>query len=237
MNVLSIGNSFSQDAQRYINKIADADKVNLNTFNLCIGGCSFSKHYRNLLGEKPSYLLEVNGVPTNFYVSIKEALLSQDWDYVTVQQVSILSTKYDTFQPYANEIALAIRKYCPKAKLLVHETWGYKPEYFKMSNGYSEHSAMYADLHIAYKKLAEEIKADGIIPSGTLINELVSKLDNLHRDNIHLSSGKGRYAVGLLWYKLLTGKSVINNSFNSFDEEISEEDIKIIKTCVENINY
>ena len=34
MDILSIGNSFSQDAQRYLNRIAKADGVVLNTFNL-----------------------------------------------------------------------------------------------------------------------------------------------------------------------------------------------------------
>ena len=38
MNVLSIGNSFSQDAQRYLHRIAKVDSFTLNTFNLYIGG-------------------------------------------------------------------------------------------------------------------------------------------------------------------------------------------------------
>ena len=42
MNILSIGNSFSQDAQQYLHRIAAADSVALNTFNLMIGGCSLS---------------------------------------------------------------------------------------------------------------------------------------------------------------------------------------------------
>ena len=33
MNILSIGNSFSQDAQRYLHRIAKADGFTLNTFN------------------------------------------------------------------------------------------------------------------------------------------------------------------------------------------------------------
>ena len=39
MNILSIGNSFSQDAQRYLHDIAKADGVVLSAFNLYIGGC------------------------------------------------------------------------------------------------------------------------------------------------------------------------------------------------------
>lgn len=73
MNILSIGNSFSQDAQRYLHKIAEADGYNLNTFNLYIGGCSLHRHYSNMLSEKEVYTLEMNGESANFMVSMKEA--------------------------------------------------------------------------------------------------------------------------------------------------------------------
>ena len=72
MDILSIGNSFSQDAQRYLYQIARADKVELNAFNLFIGNCSCAEHYRNMLGEKEEYFLEVNGAETGFKVTFSE---------------------------------------------------------------------------------------------------------------------------------------------------------------------
>ena len=44
MKVLSIGNSFSDDAQRYLRKIAAKEGVEIETLNLCIGGCPLSLH-------------------------------------------------------------------------------------------------------------------------------------------------------------------------------------------------
>ena len=44
MNILSIGNSFSQDAQRYLHQIATAGGEELNVFNLYIGGSTLSMH-------------------------------------------------------------------------------------------------------------------------------------------------------------------------------------------------
>lgn len=38
MKILAIGNSFSEDACRYIHKIAAADGQNIKTVNLYIGG-------------------------------------------------------------------------------------------------------------------------------------------------------------------------------------------------------
>ena len=100
MNVLSIGNSFSQDAQRYLNGIAKSAGVNLNCFNLYIGGCPLSRHFRNMHSGERAYTLEMNGTSTGFPVSIKEALLTRDWDYVTIQQASSYSPKYETYLPY-----------------------------------------------------------------------------------------------------------------------------------------
>ena len=64
MNVLSIGNSFSQDAQRYLNGIAKSAGVNLNCFNLYIGGCPLSRHFRNMHSGERAYTLEMNGTST-----------------------------------------------------------------------------------------------------------------------------------------------------------------------------
>ena len=102
MNILSIGNSFSQDAQRYLHQIAKAGGVNLNAFNLYIGGCSLSSHYRNMLSEERAYTLEMNGQSTDFYVSLKEALLNRNWDVVTIQQVSHESP-YGSLRPLPRE--------------------------------------------------------------------------------------------------------------------------------------
>ncbi|MGN1128615.1 MAG: DUF4886 domain-containing protein, partial [Candidatus Flemingiibacterium sp.] len=44
LKVLSIGNSFSQDAQRWLHDIAAADGVELLAKNLYIGGCSLERH-------------------------------------------------------------------------------------------------------------------------------------------------------------------------------------------------
>lgn len=236
MKVLSIGNSFSQDAHHYLHQIAKKDNVKINVFNLFIGGCSFSTHYRNLLSDNSEYILELNGVSTGFKVSIKQALLSQEWDVITLQQASHLSINYDTFEPYASEINTVIRNFCPKAKVLIHETWAYEDGCERLAKlGYTNSKDMYNALKISYEKLKSDISADGIIPSGTLLNALNGKVGKLHRDTFHASLGIGRYALGVLWYKVLTGKSVINNSFDDFDTEIVEEDIRIIKECVENM--
>ena len=57
----------------------------------------------------------------------------------------------------------------------------------------------------------------------------------MHRDGKHASLGAGRYALALTWYKVLTNKSVLNNKFVPFDEEISEEERRLIIEEVEKV--
>ena len=59
MKILSIGNSFSQDAQRYISKIAAARGEELYTKNLYIGACSLERHHSNMLTDSHDYTEEI----------------------------------------------------------------------------------------------------------------------------------------------------------------------------------
>ena len=88
INVLSIGNSFSQDAQAYLHRVARAEKESIFCVNLCIGGCSLERHFRNIMGDKREYEIQVCGKSSGFYTSVKEALLSRSWDVITIQQAS-----------------------------------------------------------------------------------------------------------------------------------------------------
>jgi len=238
MNILSIGNSFSQDAQRYLHRIAKADGFTLNTFNLYIGGCSLSRHHRNMISEERAYTLEMNGESTEFKVSLKDALLNRDWDVVTIQQVSSKSPYYETYQPYLDKIVEYVRLCVPKAKIAIHQTWAYEQDSHRLNIelGYSNHVDMFKNIEISYKKAAEAINADLVIPSGKIFQRLIdSGIKKVHRDTFHASLGLGRYALGLLWYKMLTGNDVINNTFSDFDEEISKTEIEIAKECVAEI--
>ena len=238
MNILSIGNSFSQDAQRYLHQIARADGTALQTVNLYIGRCPLSRHYRNMLGEKREYMLEVNGNSTGFFVTLKEALLNRDWDVVTVQQVSQLSTDYETYQPYLDELAAYIRKLAPKARIAVHQTWAYEQGSKRLHEElqYGDYKEMLADIVKACRKAAAAIQADWIIPSGEVFEAMLEHgVEKVHRDTFHASLGLGRYALGLTWYACLTGRDVTDHPFADFDEAISPEQIETAQKCVREV--
>ena len=238
MKILSIGNSFSQDATRYLHGLAKSQGERLKVVNLYIGGCSLKMHYYHMLEHDPAYLFEFNGESTRINVSIKQALMSDDWDYITLQQVSHHSNHYETYQPYRNQLAEFVRKYCPHSKIYIHQTWAYEEGTKRLTEelGYGCAADMFRDIEGAYKRAAEAIHADGIIPSGDLMLRLAgSGIGKIHRDGFHASLGTGRYALALLWYGVFTGRDVQEVTFREFDEPVTEEQIAIIKRTVNKL--
>lgn len=237
MKILSIGNSFSEDAQRYLHSVAASDGLDVYTVNLCIGGCTLEAHYNNMNSGEANYTFQENGIITERKISIDEALMLENWDVVTLQQASPYSFKEDSYYPYITELASYIRERVPGAKLVIHQTWAYEDGSDAMLDRYGDADAskMLADVKITYHRAAKEVNADGIIPSGELLGELAIDMGiKVHKDTLHASLGLGRYAIALLWYRSLTGRSVLKNSFAAFDESVSEEQINVVKTVVES---
>lgn len=238
MKVLTIGNSFSEDATRYLHQIAASQGVELEVVNIAIGGCPLEWHYQNMLENKKNYLLIYNGDFTGFYTTLDEAINSRKWDVITIQQVSHYSVNKDTFYPYITDLVKYIRNLQPGAKLLFQETWAYEDGSHRLmvELGYKTHKDMLADIVDAYSTVAEAEGIDGIIPSGELFSLMLdSGIEKIHRDTFHASLGLGRYALGLLWFRYLTGMSVMENSFSDFDEPIGDGEIAIAKACVDKI--
>lgn len=237
MNILSIGNSFSQDAQRYLHDIAHAAGEKMECINLYIGGCSLERHFNNMRENVRAYGLECNGHITGFPMSIEEALENRAWDIVTLQQVSHQSFLPETYHPYIDELAAYVREKAPSAKLYIHQTWGYEDGSERLLQmGFRSFKEMFEAVKATYSDAAAAVRADGIIPSGEVMAELLAAgVPSVHRDTFHASWGLARYALGLLWFRVLSGKSVKENRFCGFDEEVSASDMAIAQACVERV--
>ena len=233
MKILSIGNSFSDDAHRYIHEISQLNGNPIKTVNLYIGGCSLRTHYFNMLENLKRYDFNFNGMSTGLLVTIKDALMSDTWDYVTFQQASTNSPNYETYEPYLPALSEYVSVYAPQAKQLIHQTWQYSEEKILEKKWDMTPDEMFKNLKEAYKKAAKLIDADGIINSGELINTLIKNgIPAPHRDGYHLSHAAGRLAVGLLWYVYLTGANPEEVILPATDKPITEEEIKIVRKSV-----
>lgn len=239
MKILSIGNSFSVDAHRYLHEIARADGEDMCTWNLYIGGCSLSRHYDNMQTGCAEYELQENGKMTGRLISLREALEAQAWDVVTLQQASHKSVHRSSFQPYLTELAAYVRSICPQAQLLMHQTWAYAAhsERLCMQMGFATPEDMFAPVEENYRLAVREIRADGMIPAGqAMLNLYHLGVTPTHRDPIHASLGVGRLTLALTWYGALTKKtdSLAGLSGVETDEPISTADRALAAQAAEN---
>lgn len=211
MKILCIGNSFSQDSTALLQLLTDK----ITARNLYIGGCSLDMHAANIENNAAKYELQENGEKMqNALVSIKEALTSDKWDYITVQQVSGRSGVYESFYPYLGELLDYVRKYSD-AEIVLHETWSYE-----IGSGHPDFAIYNSDreqMAQAIKETYEKVSAKEnlrIIRVGEAVWNLRAKPSfdyengglSLTRDGFHLSLSYGRLLAASVWCKFFTGE-------------------------------
>ena len=236
MKLLSIGNSFSQDAQRYLSKIATSDGEELYTTNLFIGGCTLERHYNCMIDRSKSYEIQINGECTGNFTDLESALIGNDWDVITLQQLSTLSGRYESFFPFVTELLKFIRNKCPNAKVYLQRSWAYEDGSEILKNGgYNSTAEMYEKMVETCDRIYKEVGFDGIINTGDAMFSAYKKGLKIYRDGFHASLGIGRFLIALAWYKTIYRKSVSGIGFKDFDVPVTEEErIEIIK-IVEDI--
>ncbi|MBR3714782.1 MAG: DUF4886 domain-containing protein [Clostridia bacterium] len=238
MKILSIGNSFSQDAHKYLHKIAVASGFDIETVNLYIGGCSLKRHYDNMISGAADYDLERNGGPSERKISLNEAITLDDWDVVTLQQASHFSGMPQSYVPYITELASFIRKYAPKSKIYFHQTWAY--EHDSVHSGFATYNQsqeeMFRRLRDASEMAAKLIDAE-IIPTGTVIQKLRESLPefdyrnggkSLCRDGFHLSLDYGRFTAAAVWFNILTKGEIKLKAFENLSHPLLENIVATI---------
>ena len=209
MKILSIGNSYSNNAQHYLYLLAREARISIKCASLYIGGCPLSRHWRNMMQDATAYEYFINGINTERFMSLREGLLSDDWDYVTFQQASYESQDYANYQPYIDELAAYVRKYAPKAKFLIHQTWTCAEGHERVARfGYGSASEMFESIRSSYKEAAEAIGAVGTLPSGAALEEALRLgAKSVHSpDGIHASAGIGCLTLAEVWLTALSGK-------------------------------
>ena len=237
MKILSIGNSYSVDAQHYLYLLSREAKFPLTTGNLYIGGCPLSRHYRNMQTNEAAYQYYFNGVGTNRSASLREGVLADDWDVITLQQASYESQDYANYQPFLSELAAYVRRLAPKARLMLHQTWTCGASHERVARfGYGSASEMFSDIAASYAKAAEAIGAAGIIPAGAALEEALRLgAETVHApDGIHASAGLGRLTLAETWLSYLSGKDLRNVKTPTLDVAISEQDIELAKLAAYN---
>ncbi|MBQ3080307.1 MAG: DUF4886 domain-containing protein [Clostridia bacterium] len=247
MRILSIGNSFSMDAQTWARDIALAGNVDIKLGNLYIGGCSLERHWSNAQSGEAAYEYFENNKPVG-YAAMETVLADGKWDYVTLQQASHFSGMPETYDPYIEKLADFVREKAKDAKIAIHQTWAYESN--STHQGFPEYGCdrfqMHDRIRNAYAIAQNKIGAE-LIPVGEAVSRIREcDLFNIEkggkqitRDGFHLSFIEGRYLAGAVWYEFFTGKDIRENGFVpqrmeylGRDKETGEKILRPIKALI-----
>lgn len=244
LKILSIGNSFSVDAQQWLYGIAkDAGYDNIVLGNLYFGGCSLERHRRYFEDNATSYTYYKNTTgewTEKNDASMIDAIVDEDWDYITLQQASGLSGLSESYEPHLSRIInyVKLNKTNPNAELVWHMTWAYSSDSTHQDyvNYDNDQMKMYESIvNATEENVLTNPDISFVIPAGTAIqNARNSSLgDTLCRDGFHLDLNYGRYLAGLTWFHKITGFPIDDIGYipeGSFDEECLE----VLKECAKN---
>lgn len=243
VKILAIGNSFSQDATRYLKAIADSGDRNIHVVNLYIGGCSLEIHAKNARENNPDYVYEENGIPTQRMISIPEALAEEPWDYITIQQASHFSGMPETYEPWGSELLQIIHSAAPQARVFFHMTWAYAMDstHPAFPNYHNSQAEMITRIRTAAGAFCRNHQLP-MIPSGEVIQTLrqLPEFDEsrggeaLCRDGFHMSWEYGRYSVAAAWYEFILGENILQTSFQP--ENTRTEYIGQIRQCIHQLH-
>lgn len=142
--LLCVGNSFSDNITKYMYSILNSFNVKeIVIANLYIPGCEIKTHLDNAINDKSAYIYRKNttGVFVNYdNYSLKNGLLDEKWDFVTMQQASGKSGEISTYNEDINKLYDYIKSFLnDKCIIGWNMTWAYSKdcqhgEYIKYKN-------------------------------------------------------------------------------------------------------
>lgn len=181
--VLFVGNSFTYfwNMPQMVEAMAKDQGVSLETSQSTVGGSNLEQHWKEEKGTKTRKMLENNS-----------------WDYVILQDHSLSTIEApERFTTYGTKLIELVKE--KGATPLLSMTWAY-----------DSNPLMQKTIGSSYIKLGEETGVK-VVPVGSIFmkaQEVRPDLD-MYFDDKHPSSN-GSYLIALIFYKYLTGKSVMN---------------------------
>uniref|UniRef100_UPI0040572A3C DUF4886 domain-containing protein n=1 Tax=Acetatifactor sp. TaxID=1872090 RepID=UPI0040572A3C len=249
VKILAIGNSFSEDATYYLHRIAEAAGIETKVVNLYIGGCPLERHWQNVESGGQAYVYQLNGVITDRYVSIQEALAEEEWDYIVTQQASPDSGWAVSYEPFLGLLIDYIKRQVPGAEILLQETWAYEIDstHSNFMRYHRDQSEMYEKLRECYYEAAKRYGLR-LLPCGDVIQKLRGKEpfvvqqggQTLCRDGFHMHHIYGRYTLACVWAKKILGVILQDNAYTPHShftpEEVADESmLEVIREVVDKL--
>lgn len=224
LKILAIGNSFSEDAvEAYLHDLIRAEGKPVVVGNAVIGGAPLSLHVDHSKNNAAAYsyrkIDQSGNKSTTPNMTLADAITDEDWDYISLQQVSHDAGKFSTFQASLPALYSYVQSKATNysVKYILHQTWAYAQN--STHSGFAYYNNDQMTMYNAVVDAVDQAKSLAdftfVAPAGTAIqNARTSYIgDNFCRDGYHLDLNIGRYTAACAWFETIMGKSVIGNSF------------------------
>lgn len=203
IKLLSVGNSYSQDAIAYVPYILQniGIDVNIQIGILMQSSSSLQMHVNNFNNNAAEYYFYFynNSIAWNNLgkITIQKALDDYNWDIICLQQSSQNAFTWDTYQPHCNNLIDLITSY---VKYPVKFMW-YQPQARPAISNSGENwsddviTEHYLNTAEASRRIMEETVCQIIVPVGTAIQNArtIPSIKELgsYKDNSKNTSGFG----------------------------------------------
>lgn len=224
IKLLTIGNSFSQDAvEQYLYELGKEVGIQMIIGNAYKGGQSLEQHWTDLTQEHDVYEYRkvINGIRYNTpHTLLPQIITDEQWDFISFQQASHYSGLTTTYEPFLSELIQYTDsiKTGQDVRYGWHMTWAYAKD--SNHGGFANYSrrqdVMYDSIRYAVQ-WAQILHPEFsfTVPCGTAIqNARTTYLgDNMNRDGYHLDLKIGRYTAACTWMEIITGISPVGLSY------------------------
>ncbi len=222
LRILSIGNSYSRDTFYYLSHLAKLMDQRVEAGYLYIGSATLRMHARNLAKNAAEYsYYKSNPLTGEMHAasgmsSIRDAVESQEWDVIMLQQGVEEAGIYTTFNADLQYLLDYLADVQPNAKVYWNMTWAHQADTQNRKDDFKR--LFEGSQKIMYNAIVDCLERfivgedaeyaadfDGWFPVGTAIqNARATALgDNLTRDGYHLSLQAGRLTAAMTVLKVL----------------------------------
>jgi hypothetical protein len=227
IKLFMIGNSFSQNAMKFLPDIAVAGGKKFKVKIAYIGGGTMEQHCQSL----NAYEKDPNDKLARRYdnKSLPEMLQAEKWDLVSIQQGSSRNWDKTSYMPFAGQLALTVKKYVPDAELILHVTWSrHDTGLINTTSPAKKFANNQLLIQDASESIAKDLGNIRMVQSGLAIKKAYEdiasdfKIENppnskspfntLHADGLHVNNA-GCYLVACVWYEFLWNESIVGNNF------------------------
>jgi hypothetical protein len=168
LRLFVVGNSFSNNATRFLPELAKAGGHEIVLARASTGGCSLERHWNALAAD----LADPEDPKGKIYSgkSLRQNLGTDAWDIITIQQYSLHFSDVSTYRPFAQKLHAQLQALQPTAEIVLHQTWAYRVDAAKFGQigpgrNAADNREMWEKSRAAYWEVARELGVR-VIPTG-----------------------------------------------------------------------